>query len=127
MLAKSVKESRIKENLKCTEVKLDAEDMKRIKELDRGFRYVKVYMLLCVVFTYNVLLTQPSREQYLFVKMLETTWSTAGTRLVMNSLKSRNQKQRKERLKNELVRSTRTKTVKLFYNNNYGNIIIMII
>lgn len=41
VLAKSVKESRIIENLKCTEVKLDAEDMKRIKELDRDFRYVK--------------------------------------------------------------------------------------
>ncbi len=42
VLAKSVKTSRIEENLKSTEIKLDAEDMRRLGELDRGFRYVQV-------------------------------------------------------------------------------------
>ncbi len=61
VLAKSVKPSRIEENLKSTEIKLDAEDMRRLGELDRGFRYVNVrslHMLLCddssVKCVYNV-------------------------------------------------------------------------
>jgi len=38
---KSVTPSRITENLKATELKLDAEDMQQLVELDRGYRYNK--------------------------------------------------------------------------------------
>ena len=43
MIPKSVTPSRIKENMKATEIKLDAEDMKRLCALgDKNFRYVSV-------------------------------------------------------------------------------------
>ncbi len=46
VLGKSVNAERIAANLCCTQLKLDAEDMRKLKELDRGFRYVKVSFLL---------------------------------------------------------------------------------
>ena len=43
VIPKTVTPSRITENLKATEVKLDAEDMKRLRELEsKNFRYVLV-------------------------------------------------------------------------------------
>ena len=43
MIPKSVTPSRITENIKATEVKLGAEDMKRLQALgDKSFRYVSV-------------------------------------------------------------------------------------
>ena len=38
MIPKTVSHVRITENLKATELKLDVEDMKRLRELDRNFR-----------------------------------------------------------------------------------------
>ena len=40
MIPKSVKPSRIAENLKSTELKLDADDMQRLSEVDKNYRYV---------------------------------------------------------------------------------------
>ena len=40
MIAKSVTPSRIAENFKATEVKLDAEDMRRLREITITFRAV---------------------------------------------------------------------------------------
>ena len=43
MIPKTVTPSRIKENLKATEIKLDAEDMKRLRELEsKNFRLIQV-------------------------------------------------------------------------------------
>ena len=42
MIPKTVTPSRITENLKATEIKLDAEDMKRLRELEsKNFRLIK--------------------------------------------------------------------------------------
>jgi diketogulonate reductase-like aldo/keto reductase len=44
VIPKTVTPSRITENLKATEIKLDAEDMKRLKEVgSRNFRFLKVH------------------------------------------------------------------------------------
>ena len=40
MIPKSVKPSRIAENLKSTELKLDADDMQQLLEVDKNYRYV---------------------------------------------------------------------------------------
>ena len=40
MIPKSVTPSRITENLKATELKLDAEDMQQLVELNRDYRFV---------------------------------------------------------------------------------------
>ena len=40
VLAKSVKPSRIEENLKATQVELDSEDMRQLRGLDKNFRLV---------------------------------------------------------------------------------------
>ena len=42
VIPKSVTPSRIIENLEATEIKLDAEDMRSLRELDRNVRYVSV-------------------------------------------------------------------------------------
>ena len=42
MIPKSVNPDRIRENLKATEVKLDTEDLERLKALDRNFRFFKM-------------------------------------------------------------------------------------
>ena len=42
VIPKTVNPTRIEENLKATEVKLDAEDMKRLRELDRNTRMLNV-------------------------------------------------------------------------------------
>ncbi len=45
MIPKSVTPSRITENLKATEIKLDAEDMKRLRELEsKNFRCLNVLL-----------------------------------------------------------------------------------
>ena len=45
MIPKTVTPSRITENLKATEIKLDAEDMKRLRELEsKNFRMLKVHV-----------------------------------------------------------------------------------
>ena len=45
MIPKTVTPSRITENLKATKIKLDAEDMKKLKEVgSRNFRFLKVHM-----------------------------------------------------------------------------------
>ena len=45
VIPKTVTPSRITENLKATEIKLDAEDMKRLQEVgSRNFRFLKVHM-----------------------------------------------------------------------------------
>ena len=41
MIPKSVNPERIMENLKATEVKLDAEDLQRLKALDKNIRFFK--------------------------------------------------------------------------------------
>ena len=40
MIPKSVKPSRIAENLKSVELKLDADDMHQLWEVDKNYRYV---------------------------------------------------------------------------------------
>lgn len=45
VLAKSVNLERVKENLKAIEVKLDPEDMRRLRELDRNLRFLRFFML----------------------------------------------------------------------------------
>ena len=40
MIPKSVKPSRIAENLKSVELKLDADDMQQLLEVDKNYRYV---------------------------------------------------------------------------------------
>ena len=43
VIPKTVTPSRITENIKAVEVKLDAEDMKRLRELEsKNFRFLKV-------------------------------------------------------------------------------------
>ena len=43
MIPKTVTASRITENLKATQIKLDTEDMERLKEVgNRNFRFLKV-------------------------------------------------------------------------------------
>ena len=43
VIPKTVTASRITENIKATEIKLDAEDMKRLRELEsKSFRFLKV-------------------------------------------------------------------------------------
>ena len=45
MIPKTVTPSRILENFKATQIKLDTEDMKRLKEVgNRNFRYLKVHI-----------------------------------------------------------------------------------
>ena len=41
-LAKSTNPGRIEENLKALQLKLDPEEMRQLRDLDRGFRYIKV-------------------------------------------------------------------------------------
>ena len=49
MIPKTVTPSRITENLKATEIKLDAEDMKRLRELEsKNFRLIKERVKLAV-------------------------------------------------------------------------------
>lgn len=45
VLAKSVNLERVKQNFKATEVKLDAEDMRKLRELDRNLRFLRFFML----------------------------------------------------------------------------------
>ena len=45
MIPKTVTLTRIHENMKATEVKLDAEDMRRLRELDRNIRYLRFFMV----------------------------------------------------------------------------------
>ena len=45
MIPKSVNPDRIRENLKATEVKLDTEDLERLKALDRNLRFLGAIML----------------------------------------------------------------------------------
>jgi len=40
VIPKSVKPSRIAENLKSVELKLDADDMQQLLEVDKNYRYV---------------------------------------------------------------------------------------
>ena len=45
MLAKSVKPSRIEENLKATQVELDSEDMRQLRGLDKNLRFLRFFMM----------------------------------------------------------------------------------
>ena len=45
VLAKTVNLERVKENLKSTQVQLDPEDMRRLRELDRNLRFLRFFML----------------------------------------------------------------------------------
>ena len=58
MIPKSSNPARIIENFKSTEVKLDAEDMRRLRKLDRNYRMVTAEFLLkdgmCVDDFWNV-------------------------------------------------------------------------
>ena len=47
MIPKSVNAARIAENFKSLEVKLDEEDMRRIKEVDKNTRFLSVRGLVC--------------------------------------------------------------------------------
>ena len=50
MIPKTVTPSRIAENFKATQIKLDAEDTKRLSEVGRrNFRYLKVHIVLNTV------------------------------------------------------------------------------
>ena len=40
MIPKTVNPARITENLKSTELKLDAEDMRQLRDLDRNYRWL---------------------------------------------------------------------------------------
>ena len=42
VIPKSVNPDRIRENLKATEVKLDTEDLQKLKALDKNFRFFKM-------------------------------------------------------------------------------------
>ena len=46
MIPKTVNPARITENLKSIELKLDAEDMRQLRDLDRKFRMVTAAFLL---------------------------------------------------------------------------------
>ena len=45
VLAKTVNLERVHENLKATNVSLDPEDMRRLKELDRNLRFLRFFMV----------------------------------------------------------------------------------
>ena len=45
VLAKTVNTERVKENFKAVELNLDAEDMRRLRELDRNMRFLRFFML----------------------------------------------------------------------------------
>ena len=45
MLAKTVNLERVKENFGAINIKLDAEDMRRLRELDQGLRFLRFFMV----------------------------------------------------------------------------------
>ncbi len=45
VLAKTVNLERVKENFKAVDLNLDAEDMRRLRELDRNVRFSRFFMM----------------------------------------------------------------------------------
>ena len=45
VLAKTVNLERVKENFKAVDLNLDAEDMRRLRELDRNLRFLRFFMM----------------------------------------------------------------------------------
>lgn len=71
VIPKTVNTDRVSENLKSTEVKLDAEDMKRLRETDKNAR------LLRVMIQYNTLLASgPRHSVRLFSVPYRETYSS---------------------------------------------------
>ena len=45
VLAKTVNLERVKDNLKSVDLTLDAEDMRKMRELDRNLRFLRFFMM----------------------------------------------------------------------------------
>lgn len=81
VIPKTVTPSRITENLKGTQIKLDAEDMKRLKEVgSRNFRFLKVH-------SRNVLVLTPLQPYvHIFTLQMFASWEVGSENSKMLAL-----------------------------------------